>query len=114
MDTVSKLIQRLNNQTAKIGVVGLGYVGLPLSLRFAEVGYKVVGFDIERAKVRAINDGQSYIKHIGHESVAMGVSRGLEATTDFSRAVEADALIICVPWLQSSRSRSSDPAPDIY
>ena len=80
-----------------IGIVGLGYVGLPLALRFAEAGFKVLGFDIDPAKPQQINAGKSYIKHIGDDAVALAVSRGFSATTDFSRAGEADALIICVP-----------------
>ncbi len=80
-----------------IGIVGLGYVGLPLALRFAEAGFKVLGFDIDPAKPQQINDGKSYIKHIGDDAVALAVARGFSATTDFSRASEADALIICVP-----------------
>lgn len=81
----------------RIGVVGLGYVGLPLALRFAEVGIKVLGFDIDQKKIDSIHDGCSYIKHIGDQAVALGISKGLTATTDFSRAREVDALIICVP-----------------
>lgn len=80
-----------------VGIVGLGYVGLPLALRFAEAGVRVLGFDIDPAKVTAIQAGKSYIKHIGDEAVAKGRERGVTATTDFSRAGEPDALIICVP-----------------
>ncbi|MDM0065653.1 nucleotide sugar dehydrogenase [Variovorax sp. J31P207] len=80
-----------------VGIVGLGYVGLPLALRFAEVGTLVLGFDIDPAKVDAIAAAHSYIKHIGDEALAQGVSRGFSATIDFSRAGEVDALIICVP-----------------
>ena len=80
-----------------IGIVGLGYVGLPLALRFAEAGFKVLGFDIEPAKVSQINAGKSYIKHIGDAAVTLATQQGFSATADFSRADEADALIICVP-----------------
>ena len=86
-----------NKYTGTVGVVGLGYVGLPLALRFAEAGVAVLGFDIDQAKVAALNAGKSYIKHIGNDAVALGRQRGLAATADFSRAGEADALIICVP-----------------
>ena len=87
------------NQTNEhaVGVIGLGYVGLPLALRFAEAGIRVVGFDIDETKIRAINEGRSYIKHIGDAAVKHGCSLGFSATTDFSRASEVDALIICVP-----------------
>lgn len=92
-----QLLGRLNERTACIGIVGLGYVGLPLVLRYAEVGYKVVGFDIDRSKIDCIARGESYIEHISAASITQAVSRGFEATTDFSRAAEVDALILCVP-----------------
>ncbi|RXZ43455.1 nucleotide sugar dehydrogenase [Crenobacter cavernae] len=91
------LIKKIQDKSAVIGIVGLGYVGLPLMLRFAEVGYKVLGFDIDKSKVDALNEGRSYIEHIGAASIAEARSRGFEATTDFSRAPEADTLILCVP-----------------
>jgi len=93
----TELIGKLENRTATIGIVGLGYVGLPLSLRFAEVGYKVVGMDIDAAKVESLNGGRSYIKHIGSDTVAKARARRFEATSDYSRAAQCDALIICVP-----------------
>lgn len=88
---------RLNDRTAKIGIVGLGYVGLPLMLRYREVGYSVIGFDIDPQKVSLLKSGRSYIEHISHESVARANSGDFDATTDFSRAGEVDALILCVP-----------------
>jgi len=91
------LLQRLRSRTARIGIVGMGYVGLPLALRFAEVGYPVLGFDIDNAKVDALNAGRSHIGYIPAESVFAARERGFEASTDFSRAASADALIICVP-----------------
>ncbi len=91
------LIEKLNNKSAIIGIVGLGYVGLPLILRYAEVGYKVLGFDIDKVKVNSLNQGLSYIQHISSESIAGSLKLGFEATTDFRKASEADALIICVP-----------------
>lgn len=94
----SELLEKLRSKQALIGIVGLGYVGLPLSLTYAEVGYRVLGFDIDQAKADAINQGISYIKHIDGERVAGAKQQQLlEATTDFARAVEADALILCVP-----------------
>lgn len=95
---MNAIIERLNNTTALIGIVGLGYVGLPLSLRFAEAGYKVLGFDIDPAKVAQLNSGNSYIRHLGADKVATAVQEhGFEATTDFARANHVDAVIICVP-----------------
>ena len=93
----SELIGRLKRGEATIGIVGLGYVGLPLLLRYAEVGYRVLGFDIDAAKVEALNAGRSYIERIPAERVQAARSGGFEATTDFRRATQADALILCVP-----------------
>ena len=91
------LLRKLYDRTARIGVVGLGYVGLPLVLRFAQVGYKVVGFDIDEKKVTRLSRGESYIERIGGETIRAALERGFQATTDFSRCGDVDALIICVP-----------------
>jgi UDP-N-acetyl-D-glucosamine dehydrogenase len=91
------LVEKLRACDAKIGVVGLGYVGLPLVLRFSEVGYKVIGFDVDQRKVDALEASESYIEHITADAVAQARASGFEPTTDLSRAAEADALIICVP-----------------
>ena len=81
-----------------IAIVGLGYVGLPLALQFCRSGAKVVGIDIDVAKVTALKKGQSYIKHISAESIQEQLDSGrLDATTDFSVAASVDAVIICVP-----------------
>ena len=82
----------------KIAVIGLGYVGLPLSFQFARNGVHVLGLDIDTAKVDALNQGKSYIRHILPEHVAELVSSGsFSASTDFSRINETSATIICVP-----------------
>jgi UDP-N-acetyl-D-glucosamine dehydrogenase len=94
---LGQLISRFEKRTAVIGIVGLGYVGLPLLLRYAYAGFRVIGFDIDAAKVRKLNEGQSYIEHIGSKSIQDACNRGFVATGDYSRAAEADALIICVP-----------------
>lgn len=91
------VIDKFSDKSAVIGVVGLGYVGLPLVLRFAEVGYRVIGLDIDQRKTDRLAAGESYIEHIGHAAVARARSSGFEATTDFARARDCDALIICVP-----------------
>jgi UDP-N-acetyl-D-glucosamine dehydrogenase len=81
-----------------IAVVGLGYVGLPLSLQFASCGVNVLGLDVDSEKVNALNEGRSYIKHVSGETISEQVNANrLEATTDFSRVDEVDAVIICVP-----------------
>jgi len=97
MTAKQQLIGRLENKTACIGIIGLGYVGLPLSLRYAEAGYKVIGFDIDPVKIEQLNNGRSYIRHLGDQKVQAANNAGFEATTDFSRAAEANALIIWVP-----------------
>ena len=88
------LIERIQRREARVGVVGLGYVGLPLCLAFAKAGFKVLGFDIDPEKARKIAAGETYLKHIAAEEIR---SSGLEATTDFSRAQSCDALLLCVP-----------------
>ena len=93
----NQLIAKFKTNSFIVGIVGLGYVGLPLALRFAEVGIKVLGFDIDQAKIDNIHAGKTYIKHIPDAAVAKGRDQGITATTDFSRAGEVDALILCLP-----------------
>src|SRR5579864_3464765 len=82
----------------KIAIVGLGYVGLPLSLQFARSGVTVLGLDIDPAKVEALNGGRSYIKHISTAVISEAVKAGtFAAFTDFRRVKEVEAVIICVP-----------------
>ena len=89
---------RINSRDARIGIIGQGYVGLPLALVFREAGFPVVGFDVDPVKVAALARGESYIKHIGPERVAAAVASGrYRATTDFDGLRECDAVIICVP-----------------
>ena len=93
----ASLLKKLADRTATIGIVGLGYVGLPLVLRYCEVGYKVVGFDIDQRKVDSLQEGRSYIEHISSVAINSAIAAGFQPTTDFSRASQADALILCVP-----------------
>jgi UDP-N-acetyl-D-glucosamine dehydrogenase len=82
----------------KVAIIGCGYVGLPLALRFAEAGHKVTGFDTDPNKVSMLNAGKSYIEHIPQTKIQQFVnSRHFSATTDFTRLKDADAIIICVP-----------------
>ncbi len=97
MSALQDLLEKIGRRRAVVGIAGLGYVGLPLALRFAEEGFRVIGFDIDPDKVERLNRGESYIEHISSEAVARAAGAGLRATTDFSRAAEADALILCVP-----------------
>ncbi|MFC1719517.1 nucleotide sugar dehydrogenase [Pseudomonadota bacterium] len=97
MSVKDQLIRKFHDHTAVIGIIGLGYVGLPLAIRFAQEKFKVLGFDIDPAKPEKIAAGLSYFKHIPNKHVKEAVEMGFSATDDFSRASEADALIICVP-----------------
>jgi UDP-N-acetyl-D-glucosamine dehydrogenase len=97
MSTLQATLAKFKNKEAVIGIAGLGYVGLPLMLRYSGVGYRVVGIDIDAEKVNQLNTGKSYIEHIPAEKIADARTSGFEATTDFSRAAECDALVMCVP-----------------
>lgn len=93
-----EILNKLNERRAIVGVIGLGYVGLPLAVEFARGGLKVIGFDLDKSRVDSINNGRSYIPDVPTEMVAALVERGkLSAATDFSHLAEADAVIICVP-----------------
>lgn len=96
-DMKEQLIAKLSDKSAVIGIIGMGYVGLPLMLRFQAVGFRVLGIDIDEVKIEKLNNGQSYIAHIPARKIAEARQAGFEATSDFSRAATADALIICVP-----------------
>lgn len=91
------LIERLNSKEAVIGILGLGYVGQPLALRYSALNYKTIGFDIDATKVAELNRGSSSIEHISDAAVESAVKNGFEATTNFERVSECDALILCVP-----------------
>ncbi len=92
------LLKKINNKQALVGIIGLGYVGLPLMLEFCENDIKVLGFDKDESKEKLLNQGKSYIKHISEERIQKQRGKGnFEATTDFTRLNEPDALIMCVP-----------------
>ena len=95
----------------KVGIIGCGYVGLPLALRFAEAGHKVTGVDTDPEKVSQLNSGRSYIEHISQTKVQQYVnSRHFSATTDFAKLRDVDAVLICVPTL-SCRLPRKDFSP---
>lgn len=92
------LLEKIKNHEACVGVVGLGYVGLPLILEFIDEKFSTIGFDIDLAKVNMLNEGESYIKHIPTEKIKNAVESGLfSATVDFARLQEADCILVCVP-----------------
>lgn len=96
--TKAALLEKIEKLEAVIGVIGLGYVGLPLAVEFARQGYKVVGIDVSKEKVRLLNEGTSYIPDVSTEDVTRYVQDGrLSATTDYSVIEEIDAVSICVP-----------------
>ena len=90
-------LERIRNRSARVGIVGLGYVGLPLTLLFSEEKFRVSGFDIDDAKVQRLNAGESYIHRIEAEHIRGAQSSGFKATSDFSRVADVDAVLICVP-----------------
>ena len=92
-----QLLEKLKTRKSIIGILGLGYVGQPLALRYSQLGYDVLGFDIDAEKVEKLNSGHSHIEHIQDADIAAANAAGMHCTTDFSRASEADALILCVP-----------------
>lgn len=97
-EALTKLADKLSDKSFTLGVIGLGYVGLPLSLTFLRKGIKVIGFDIDPVKITKIEQGQSYIKHIPVEELTKFVIQKLfTVTEDFSRLTEPDCVLICVP-----------------
>ncbi len=93
-----KLHDKIERKTARVCIVGLGYVGLPLAETFAEGGYPVLGFDIDEKKVQSLKQGKSYIGHISSQRVAELIKNGrFDATSDSRRFAEVDAVVICVP-----------------
>jgi UDP-N-acetyl-D-mannosaminuronate dehydrogenase/intein/homing endonuclease len=96
-DQRARLLAAIESREIRVGIIGLGYVGLPLARAFADAGYRVLGFDTDPAKVEKLAKGQSYIGHISDQSVASMTANGFEATDQFDRLGEPDAVIICVP-----------------
>ncbi len=101
-------LERVEGRTARIGVIGLGYVGLPLTLLFSEEGFRVTGFDIDAKKVKRLNAGQSYIHRIEPEQIQAARLARFTATSDFSRVADVDAVLICVPT-----PLNEDHTPDV-
>lgn len=99
MDTTQlRLLESIKNKTAIVGIIGLGYVGLPLAIHFGSKGFKVIGFDLDTRKIDKLLHGESYIKHIPAEPIKEMIhQKQLDVTIDFSRLSEADCILICVP-----------------
>jgi UDP-N-acetyl-D-glucosamine dehydrogenase len=97
LPSLSGWIQRVEGRETRVAIIGLGYVGLPLALLFSDAGFSVTGFDIDAAKVDALNEGHSYIHRIEAEHIASARSAGFSATTDFAKLRECDAVLLCVP-----------------
>src|SRR4030088_2587240 len=94
----AQLLTRIQNRSARVGVVGLGYVGLPLLVEFARSGFQAVGIDLDAQKVASIQRGTSYIADVGSTELSDLVASGrLSATTDFKAVAELDTVNICVP-----------------
>ena len=98
MSYKTELLKKIEDKSFKVGIVGLGYVGLPLGLEFAEKDFDVLGFDLDDKKIDYLTKGETYIKHIPSERIKKSADSGrLKATSDFSRLPEVDTIIICVP-----------------
>jgi len=102
MDNIIKLpkmnlFEKIENNEIVIGIIGLGYVGLPLVKEFSKNGMKVIGFDIDEDKIHSLNNGKSYIKNIKDDVIKGSIAKGFKATSDFSELRKVDAIMICVP-----------------
>ena len=104
---MTALVEKFRAKSATVAVVGLGYVGLPLAIRFAEAGFRTLGLDIDADKVAKLAAGNTYLKTVSPASVAGALERGFSATCDFARVRDADAIVICVPT-PLDRARNPD------
>ncbi|SVD59926.1 uncharacterized protein METZ01_LOCUS412780, partial [marine metagenome] len=92
-----QLRKRIQNREIRVGIIGLGYVGLPLAIRFSEEGFKTIGLDIDTEKIDKLNRGESYIRHIDLEKIINTVKNGFTATNKFNEIANIDVILICVP-----------------
>ena len=97
IETLDTVCARIDRRTARVGIIGLGYVGLPLALLFSEQGFRVTGFDIDDRKVSVLGQGRSYIVRIPSTEIQSARQHGFTATSDYSQICDLDAVIICVP-----------------
>ena len=91
------LIKKIDLKSPVVGIIGLGYVGLPLVIRFSEEGFRVIGFDIDEEKIEKLNKGESYLRHISADAIEAAANNEFSATSDWNRISECDAILICVP-----------------
>ena len=91
-----KLIDKILDKTAVVGIVGMGYVGLPLVHRFSYKNFKVLGFDIDSQKIEMLNKGKSYIKHISNKKIEFSIKNGFRATAELSEISSVDVIILCL------------------
>jgi UDP-N-acetyl-D-glucosamine dehydrogenase len=114
MSTAAQIRQTIDRKTARVGIVGLGYVGLPLVRTFVEAGFRCLGFDVDPTKVERLKRGESYIGHIPDTWIAECISSGrFEPTADMQRLAEADAVLICVPTPLADSPDAEKHEPDL-
>jgi UDP-N-acetyl-D-glucosamine dehydrogenase len=102
----SDLLERFELKTAKVGIIGLGYVGLPLALACAKCGFTTIGFDVDEAKIATLDQGQSYLKHISSKKIKIAIDSGaLDVSGNFGRLMNMDAILICVPTPLASENK---------
>ena len=91
-------LQKIKEKKARIGIIGLGYVGLPLAIEFCKVGFRVIGLDIDNEKIDLLSQGKSYINHIPNKNINyLNQGNNFEGSTDFSLIDQLDCILICVP-----------------
>src|SRR6202453_5438063 len=95
--TVESTKNKIKQRQARVGIIGLGYVGLPLALLFSEQKFSVTGFDIDQRKVDTLAEGGSYIYRISADEIRIAKAQGFSATSEYAKIAEMDAIIICVP-----------------
>ena len=101
---MDSLKSKIKAYKAKVAVIGLGYVGLPLCIRFVEKKFTTIGFDIDRNKIEKLNAGESYINHISNQSIIFSIKNEFEASADFKKIQDVDVIIICVPTPLDSKN----------
>src|ERR1700729_4601206 len=116
--TVASTKDKIKQRQARVGIIGLGYVGLPLALLYSEQKFAVTGFDIDQRKIDTLDNGGTYIFRITPEEIAAAKAHGFKATADYSKITAMDAIIICVPtplneYHEPDLSYITDPAPPV-